>query len=245
MEQLIVPLLVVVGIVVVAAVFLRKDRADRRDTLPYRLAESLLSPAERSFYGVLGQAVLDLECVVLAKVRLGDLLWIPRGTTDTIKYRNRIQQKHLDFVLCRRENLAPVLAIELDDTSHERSDRQDRDAFVEKAYASAGLPLLRMSARRGYSPVELAGQIRAKLGEAQSPIPGREASPSSATDEGGSPGRTTTNGTNASSADDHTPICPRCGGRLVGRTARQTRGKFLGCSNYPSCRYRQPLAANV
>lgn len=34
--------------------------------------------------------------------------------------------------------------------------------------------------------------------------------------------------------------CPRCGGKLVLRTARKGRnagGQFYGCSNYPSCRY--------
>ena len=30
-------------------------------------------------------------------------------------------------------------------------------------------------------------------------------------------------------------ICPRCGGRLVERNGRY--GKFMGCSNYPSCRF--------
>ncbi len=34
--------------------------------------------------------------------------------------------------------------------------------------------------------------------------------------------------------------CPRCGGRLVARTARQGQNagqRFLGCSNYPTCRF--------
>lgn len=35
-------------------------------------------------------------------------------------------------------------------------------------------------------------------------------------------------------------ICPRCGSRLVIRTARRGRNignKFWGCSSYPKCRY--------
>lgn len=34
-------------------------------------------------------------------------------------------------------------------------------------------------------------------------------------------------------------ICPRCGGQLVVRNGKY--GKFLGCSNYPKCRYTQNL----
>jgi hypothetical protein len=30
-------------------------------------------------------------------------------------------------------------------------------------------------------------------------------------------------------------ICPRCGGKLVGRNGRY--GKFFGCSNYPKCTF--------
>lgn len=39
-------------------------------------------------------------------------------------------------------------------------------------------------------------------------------------------------------------ICPRCGGRLVIRTARQGRNagrQFYGCSNYPSCRFTREI----
>ena len=34
-------------------------------------------------------------------------------------------------------------------------------------------------------------------------------------------------------------VCPRCGGQLVERNGRY--GKFMGCSNYPKCRYVQKM----
>lgn len=34
-------------------------------------------------------------------------------------------------------------------------------------------------------------------------------------------------------------VCPRCGGKLVERNGRY--GKFMGCSNYPKCRYVQKM----
>lgn len=36
--------------------------------------------------------------------------------------------------------------------------------------------------------------------------------------------------------------CPKCGGTLVLRTGKY--GKFLGCSNYPKCRYTQEKSIN-
>ncbi|WP_424929641.1 type I DNA topoisomerase [Amaricoccus tamworthensis] len=46
--------------------------------------------------------------------------------------------------------------------------------------------------------------------------------------------------------DDPTPrVCKACGtGRLSMRTAR-SGGAFIGCSNYPECRYTRPLAGEV
>ena len=32
-------------------------------------------------------------------------------------------------------------------------------------------------------------------------------------------------------------ICPKCGGKLIMRDGKY--GKFIGCSNFPKCRYTQ------
>ena len=37
-----------------------------------------------------------------------------------------------------------MLAIELDDDSHERADRKRRDIFVNELFAATGIPLLRI-----------------------------------------------------------------------------------------------------
>lgn len=128
-------------------------------SLPFRKKDYLLTKAERSFYNALRQAVAG-EWVVFAKVRLLDLLWLPRGTSNSQAHRNRVQSKHVDFVLCEPDLLTPVLVIELDDASHERADRQDRDALVDAVLRSAGLPVLHAAARSSYVTADLARRIR-------------------------------------------------------------------------------------
>ena len=93
-------------------------------------------------------------------VRLADLVYIERGTEKRQSYFNRIQSKHIDFVLCDRNDIKPILAIELDDSSHRRADRIARDEFVDNALAQAGLPLLRVPVRANYDPAELRNQIQ-------------------------------------------------------------------------------------
>ena len=135
------------------------QKENRAEHLPYQRKDYLLSKAERSFFGVLQKAVAD-RYLVFAKVRLADLVFIPRGTEKRQSFFNRIQSKHLDFVLCDHDAVRPLLAIELDDSSHQRADRKQRDQFVDSALAAAGLPIRHVPARSSYNVEELAGLIR-------------------------------------------------------------------------------------
>lgn len=120
--------------------------------------ESLLSPAERSFYGVLNQ-VLKGRYVVFAKVRMCDVL--KHGNRPSL---NKIVQKHVDFVLCTPDHIAPILVIELDDKSHERRERRERDDFVDKAFAAAGVPIIHLPVKRSYASAEVSAAIQAAIG---------------------------------------------------------------------------------
>jgi hypothetical protein len=166
------PLVILVGILVLAAVaavlakrfgLLNATGDEKRaEKLPYRKRDYLLTKAERSFYDVLC-ASLDGRWTVFAKVRLSDLVWLPKGTQNVVSHRNRVQSKHVDFVVCDRTALKPVLVIELDDASHDREDRQTRDALVDRVLASAALPVLHVRAQQGYALADVKSQIDAAL----------------------------------------------------------------------------------
>jgi very-short-patch-repair endonuclease len=140
-------------------------RSTPLDNLPYRKRWYLLSQAERPFYEVL-RTVVGKDMYVFTKVRLLDLLWLPENTRRRLTYIRRVMSKHVDFVLCDRQTVSPVLVVELDDSSHEILDRQERDAFVNKVLRTAGLPILRVRAMRSYVPNELAEMIRKEISRA-------------------------------------------------------------------------------
>ncbi len=75
----------------------------------------------------------------------------------------RVSQKHVDFLLCHPEGLRPLLAVELDDRSHDRADRQDRDLFVDAAYRQAGLAVLHMTVRHEYDPAAVLALVQPHL----------------------------------------------------------------------------------
>ena len=204
--------------------FVDKAPAKSAETFPYLLRDDFLSPAEASFYRALVPAAGD-RFTVFVKVNLADVLFVTRPN-ENIAARNRIDRKHVDFLFCDAQTLKPVLGIELDDSSHGREDRQKRDAFVEAAFAAAGLPLLRVPVQRGYDPQELAERIADAIlpkSIERPPVTAAQAAPPQ------------------QAASER--LCPKCGIPMVVRTAKQgdrAGRQFLGCPNYPKCRETSP-----
>lgn len=152
--------LVVIVLVVLAAIVKAKGGGLKTPSagsgLHYELRTPLFSPAERSFLGVLESSLPD-GVGVLAKVRLGDIFKTTKGLSPSIRNsaNNRLNQKHIDFLLVSPTDVSPVAGIELDDSSHERSDRKARDEFVDDVFRSCKLPLLHVPAKATYNPAEL------------------------------------------------------------------------------------------
>jgi very-short-patch-repair endonuclease len=132
-------------------------------TFPYQRETHLVSPAERSFLGVLEQAVGD-QHRIMGKVRLADVIQVRFGMNkkDRQSAVNRIQSKHVDFVVCDAKDLAVKYVVELDDQSNDRATRQDRDEFVDKALQAAGVPIFHFSVKRSYAVAEVQKVLAAK-----------------------------------------------------------------------------------
>ena len=137
------------------------SKAPSAVTFPYMRSERFLSPAELVFLAALGIAVGD-RYDIFAKVRLLDLVSFKAEQGRQAAF-NRVQAKQIDFLLCDRAMSRPVLAIELDDSSHQRSDRQSRDAFVEQVLEVIGLPALRVPVTRAYDAQQLTALIKASI----------------------------------------------------------------------------------
>lgn len=202
----------------------RSQKETTSKELPYRLRDDFLSPAEFSFYKVLSSLV-GSRLTIQSKVRLADVFFVARPN-ENMAYFSRIAQKHLDFLVCDSVTMKPLFGVELDDSSHKRNDRQERDEFVENVCKVAGLPLLRLPVQREYNSREIAAQIAPLVSE-------KVSVPNSAQPE-----------TNKQVSS--VPLCPKCGIPMVLRTVAQGEHKgkqFYGCQNYPRCREMKPVTA--
>jgi len=170
MSNLFVVIIVVVAILAVLGALAPKAKGGRKaTTFPYRRQKSLFSPAERSFLGVLDREVAG-RYRVFGKVRLADVLVVNSGLSASERSSafNRISKKHLDFVLCSPSDLSIVALIELDDKSHQRSDRQERDGFLAAACSAAGFELIRFPVKAAYT----AAEVSEALGRLERPSAG-------------------------------------------------------------------------
>lgn len=78
---------------------------------------------------------------VCPKVRLLDLVE-PRRGEGYMSLLGKVQSKHVDFVITDKD-LRIKAIVELDDNSHNRPDRVERDNFVDDVLTSVGYKVIR------------------------------------------------------------------------------------------------------
>jgi len=130
--------------------------------LPY-VQTPILTEAERRFFDALESAVPE-RGYLLAQVRLANLVHVKQGSGGFFwKNFSPIGMKCVDFVLCERSSMRPLLVIELDDSSHRRRERAERDKFVDQVLTSVSIPVLHWPVQQTYIQSELVQAINAKL----------------------------------------------------------------------------------
>lgn len=197
----------------------RKEReVPAEEGLPYRQRDDFLTEAEFAFYVAL-KTYLGERAVICPKVNLADLFFPVAEGDVRQKWLNRINRKHVDFLLCDPDTMQPLCGVELDDSSHEEEDRIARDIFVDEVYEAAGLILVHVPLQGGYS-IEEMGEFFAPVME----FVWQE---------------TEAQGERMELGEFTIPHCPKCGALMVLRVyaAGEKKGyRYYGCPNFPQCR---------
>jgi hypothetical protein len=223
---------IILAITIVAvALFLQARRSEKakpaRAALPYQKSAALFTPAERSFLGVLNQAVGN-NAAIFGKVRVADVVEPKTGLGRSARQKafNKISAKHFDFLLCDKEDLAVACAIELDDGSHNSKRRLARDEFLNEVCKAAGIPLIQVPAASSYIISEVRQllprylTIKDKSGQEPAPLPALR------------------------TLENNRKLCPNCSAPMVIRVAKNGKhaGKqFWACKAYPKCKTIEPI----
>jgi hypothetical protein len=124
-------------------------------------SDNLLTPAELAFFAAL-EPHIHSSHRISAKVRLADLFNAAQGPGQQTAF-NKIVGKHIDFVITDAATSRILCGIELDDSSHSRPERIERDRFVNDLFARHSRPLLRIPFSWTYYPQGLRTEL-AKAG---------------------------------------------------------------------------------
>jgi|SRR3989344_901686 len=129
-----------IAIVILLALFLPSPK---KVLYEYTRKKFLLTRAEHECYDALVATVGDMY-FIFAQVHLPTIVDHKVVGQNWRASFSHISQKSVDFVLCDKKDISPLLAIELDDRSHERPDRIERDHEVARILKEAGVPLYRI-----------------------------------------------------------------------------------------------------
>ena len=106
-------------------------RREKPDITDFFQPVPVMTDREREFYVRLRETAEEHGLQIFTKVRLADLV-VPLPKAENpywMECFNKVKAKHIDFALAD-EDTAIVALIELDDSSHARPDRVERDDFV-------------------------------------------------------------------------------------------------------------------
>ncbi len=163
MEILLIIIIVILGILF----YFFKDKIyiflqSEEKILPFKRKDFLLNIPERQFFEGL-QQIIPAEYIVFPQIVLSSIVQVTSKRKEFWTYQNKINRKTIDFVIFEKQYLKPAIAIEYDGKTHNRSDRQERDDFVNKVLSSAGIKSLHIKHQKNINFEEVKNKINGLL----------------------------------------------------------------------------------
>lgn len=97
-----------------------------------------MTAVERKLYYTIREALKHENVIILAQVNMTGFIQCDRKNWKAF---NRICRKSIDFLICDRE-AAPLVAIELQDKTHDKPDRKKSDQTKAEVLETAHMPLV-------------------------------------------------------------------------------------------------------
>ncbi|MDG1750364.1 MAG: DUF2726 domain-containing protein [Thalassotalea sp.] len=148
-------------IVIVALLASRLN--DNSFPFPFEKKNVVFTAAEKNFQNLVEQA-LGQKYRVINRVKLSDMVTIRNGVSSKAGQTatNNADNKYLDFVICNRDSMRLLAAIDLVDTQG-RGYKVKKDWFVSGALEAATIPHIRIKVKSNYSLDEIRACINSRL----------------------------------------------------------------------------------
>ena len=150
-----ITIIILVGfcIVVIFALLIKKAKQPR-----YYVKECLLTPTELEYLRVI-RALLGNDYLVLPQVNLASVI-DKKGDSN---FRNELF-RNIDFGVFNKD-FKPLVLIEINDNTHFRKDRIERDKKVATICKKAGIPLVTFWVKDGISVDNISSVLWSAIGK--------------------------------------------------------------------------------
>ncbi len=157
-------IVLVIVVVIAFKVFIPEGLSGKENKPFYRYKRKdfLMSRAEHEFFDILVD-IVGIQYYVFPQIHLPTILDNKVVGQNWKGAFRHIDEKSVDFVICDKAYIKPLLTIELDDRTHEQENRSMRDAEVERILSDAGLPLLRFGNNGNFNKEEIRRLVLEKL----------------------------------------------------------------------------------
>ena len=123
----------------------------------YNKKKYLLTQQELKFYKLIKNITDKYNLILFSQVTLYEIV-----TSKNIKDFNKIKSKTIDFVITDI-NTQIKLCIELDDTTHIKENRQERDKFIEELFKELDIKLIRIPVQSYYNLKDIEEKIKGTI----------------------------------------------------------------------------------
>ena len=158
---------IIIMIVVFAGAFALEKAIDKRIDSQDEIKKSryryyakpyLMTARENEFFKLLND-IFGAKWFVIPQIHLSSLLnHKVKGQNWNGAFRH-INGKSVDYVLVEKESYKIICAIELDDSTHSRADRIERDNEINRIFHEAKIPLARIGKFENMSRQEIVSVI--------------------------------------------------------------------------------------
>ncbi len=148
--------LIAVALAILAILIIIRPLIRRKRKPKYILKNSLLTQTEIEYYDVI-RSILGSEYMLLPQINLASII----DKKGDVNFRNELF-RNVDFGVfdC---NFRPLFLIEINDGSHFRKDRIERDEKVKEICKKAKIPLLTFWVKDGINEWEMRKRINGVL----------------------------------------------------------------------------------
>ena len=127
----------------------------KKSQYKYYAKSYVMTSRENECFKILNE-IFSSKWFVVPQVHLSALLdYRVKGQNWNAAFRH-INGKSVDFVLIGKESYKVICVIELDDSTHSKPDRIERDVEIERMFKEAGIPLARISKFESMTKPEIA-----------------------------------------------------------------------------------------